>query len=112
MTNTLPALIAALALVESNNNPRAIGDAGKAIGVLQIHPIMVAEANRLAGTTYKWPDSCYSIVNSSNIAAIYFSQWPGASAETLARRWNGGPRGDVKKATVDYWNKVRKHLTP
>jgi hypothetical protein len=29
----------------------------------------------------------------------------------LARKWNGGgPAGDKKKATIAYWNKVKKHL--
>ena len=32
---------------ESKGNERAIGDGGKAVGVLQIHPIMVREANRI-----------------------------------------------------------------
>ena len=31
-------------------------------------------------------------------------------AEIVARRWNGGPRGDRKKATIKYWNKVKSHL--
>lgn len=32
---------------ESRGNTNAIGDSGKAVGVLQIHPIMVREANRI-----------------------------------------------------------------
>ena len=32
---------------ESRGNSSAIGDNGKAVGVLQIHPIMVREANRI-----------------------------------------------------------------
>lgn len=32
---------------ESRGNTNAIGDGGKAVGVLQIHPIMVREANRI-----------------------------------------------------------------
>lgn len=32
---------------ESRGNESAIGDNGKAVGVLQIHPIMVREANRI-----------------------------------------------------------------
>ena len=32
---------------ESRGNTSAIGDGGKAVGVLQIHPIMVREANRI-----------------------------------------------------------------
>lgn len=42
----------ALIHTESKGNPNAVGDSGKAVGVLQIWPIMVKEANRLAGTHY------------------------------------------------------------
>jgi len=31
-------------------------------------------------------------------------------SETIARRWNGGPRGDKKRATIKYWNKVESVL--
>jgi hypothetical protein len=34
----------------------------------------------------------------------------GATTEQLARRWNGGPTGDRKTATVAYWAKVQKAL--
>jgi hypothetical protein len=34
----------------------------------------------------------------------------GATTEQLARRWNGGPTGDRKAATVAYWAKVKKEL--
>ena len=30
--------------------------------------------------------------------------------EVGARRWNGGGRGDKKKATEKYWNKVKQQL--
>jgi hypothetical protein len=31
-------------------------------------------------------------------------------AEIVARRWNGGPRGHKKRATIKYFNKVKKQL--
>jgi len=34
----------------------------------------------------------------------------GATPEQLARRWNGGPRGDTKTATEAYWRKVQKAI--
>ena len=30
--------------------------------------------------------------------------------ETIARSWNGGPRGPKKTATIHYWNKVEKEM--
>lgn len=112
MSTNLIVLISAISTIESNNNPRAVGDNGRAIGILQIHPVMVKEANRLLGTNaYTWPRDCFSVSNSYAIAGVYFSQWPSASYETLARRWNGGPHGDKKKATLVYWRKVKQVLS-
>ena len=47
---------------ESRGNKMAVGDSGKAVGVLQIHPIMVREANRIlkmkngSGVSYTYDD--------------------------------------------------------
>lgn len=50
-------LAEAFAYVESRNNPKAVNKHTKATGVLQIMPIMVEEANRLAGyKKYKLSD--------------------------------------------------------
>ena len=47
-----PQLIDALVAVESRGNAAAVGDSGKALGILQIHATMVADANRIAGTHF------------------------------------------------------------
>ena len=39
--------IEAIIWTESRGNENCIGDSGKAVGVLQIHPVMVREANRI-----------------------------------------------------------------
>jgi len=49
MNELILSIIAALVVVESHGNRNAVGDGGAAIGILQIHSIMVDEANRLAG---------------------------------------------------------------
>ena len=51
-----PRLIEALVRVESNGKANAVGDAGKAFGILQIHEITVKEANRLAQTRFTHAD--------------------------------------------------------
>ena len=45
---------------ESRGDERAIGDSGKAVGVLQIHPIMVREANRILAMQDKSKANYYS----------------------------------------------------
>lgn len=100
-------LLAALIAVESGGNAHAVGDGGRAVGVLQIHPVVVADVNRIAGTHYTLADR-WSPVKSREICTLYLAHYcgPGASAEKMARCWNGGPRGHLKPATVGYWRKV------
>ena len=47
-------LISAFIYVESRGRDDAVGDDGKAVGCLQLHPIMVDEANRLAKPVVKY----------------------------------------------------------
>ena len=61
---------------ESKGDANAIGDSGKAVGVLQIHPIMVREANRILAmkdeskTNYYKYDDRYSREKSIEIFKI------------------------------------------
>ena len=103
-------LIAALITVESNGNDMAIGDGGRAIGALQIHKAVVVDANRIAGTSYTHQQMTNRIA-ARRVCEIYLTHYgKGCTTEQLARRWNGGPTGDRKSATITYWNKVKKHL--
>ena len=49
MHSLIGLMVAALVVVESGGNPSAIGDGGRAVGLLQMWPIAVEEANRLEG---------------------------------------------------------------
>jgi len=103
-------LIAALITVESNGRDNAVGDAGLAIGALQIHRAVVVDANRIAGTSYTH-DQMTNRVAARRVCEIYLSRYAaGKTNEEAARIWNGGPTGHRKSATVSYWNKVKKHL--
>ena len=107
----LPVLIA----VESNGDPNAIGDQGRAVGILQIRECVVADVNRLYHRRFRWPDDCRSEWASTCIAVLYLSHYAGrdASAETWARVWNGGPRGATgtrRRATDGYWRRVQARM--
>ena len=103
-------LIAALITVESNGRDNAIGDGGLAIGALQIHKAVVVDVNRIAGTSYTHQQMT-NRVQARAVCEAYLKHYGrGASTEQLARRWNGGPRGDTKTATEAYWRKVKKEL--
>lgn len=104
-------LIAALIAVESGGDPAAVGDGGRALGCLQIHRAVVQDVNRRYGTQYDHAAARHPR-HAANICRLYLAMHapPGADAETLARIWNGGPRGHIKPATRPYWRKVQKHL--
>ena len=106
----LNSLISALMIVESGNNDQAIGDQGRAIGCLQIHKAVVLDVNKFTGSHYRHQD----MTNRAQARAVceaYLKHYgKGASTEQLARRWNGGPRGDTKTSTEAYWAKAKKHL--
>lgn len=110
-------LIDALIHVESRGNAHAIGDGGKAVGCLQIHPIMVREVNKiirkqkLGVKKYKLKDrfDCEKSIEMFEIWRDYHHE--NSTLEKVARNWNGGPRGHQKTSTLKYWDKVKKKLT-
>jgi soluble lytic murein transglycosylase-like protein len=92
--------------IESEGNPMAVGDNGKAIGLLQIWPIMIHEVNRLLkeerySLEDRW-DSLKSIEMFITYQQIVNPDW---NEELAARRWNGGIRGERNPKTDIYWEK-------
>jgi hypothetical protein len=109
-------LLAALIAVESGGRTHAVGDGGKAVGVLQIHPITVRDVNRIAGTSYQLSDRLCP-AKSRAMATIYLNHYASAKRlgreprlEDMARMWNGGPNGHRKTATLGYWAKVQRAM--
>ena len=103
-------LITALIIVESSGNDLAIGDNGRALGPLQIHRAVVLDVNRLTGSHYRHQDMT-NRVQARAVCQAYLTHYGrGATIEQLARRWNGGPTGDRKTATLAYWAKVKKQI--
>jgi len=107
---TISNLISALIIVESSGNDLAVGDGGKAIGPLQIHRGVVLDVNRITGSHYRHQDMTNRVAARAVCEAYLRHYGKGASTEQLARRWNGGPKGDTKTSTEAYWAKVKKHL--
>jgi hypothetical protein len=105
----------AVCRVESNGNPLAVGDGGRAAGIAQIWAITVRDVNRIAGTNYTLNDR-FDVEKSKAIFQLYVNHYgKGKSDEVKARIWNGGP--NAMKATGQkqinlnrYWAKIKKHL--
>jgi len=112
-------LLTALIFVESRGNDSAIGDrhlvGNEAVGALQIRPIMVKEVNRIlkiqkSNKRFTLKDR---FERDKSIEMFYI--WKNyhhkdSDYETIARNWNGGPKGYKLNRTVKYWNKVEKQL--
>lgn len=95
-------------IVESEYNPSVIGDGGKAVGLLQIHPIMVREVNRILGKKVYTYNDRYDPEKSIEMFEIYQSHYnPDKDLELAARLWNGGPHhGRYKKKVDRYIEKI------
>ena len=111
-------LLNAISTVESHGDLKAIGDKGKAKGVLQIWKSVVDDVNRVYKTNYVHDDA-FDLAKARQIASKYLTYWgkqyqkkteKAPTYEVLARVWNGGPGGYKKPATVEYWNKVKNEL--
>ena len=114
MTNLL-VLISALIVVESSGNDLA--RSGDCLGCLQTRPTVVADVNRIYGTTYAMKDRLsrkYSIEICQRYLEYYCTEERLGRPVTLAdaaRIWNAGPDGRRKGRARQYWYKVRLVLS-
>ncbi len=114
-------VLSAIRVVESNNNPNAVGDSGKAIGVYQIWDSYWKDATEFSGIggTYK---DCFKADYADKVVRAYMKRYATkkrlgreVTMEDIARLHNGGPRAvwakGKKKQNLDkYWAKVQKEL--
>lgn len=106
-------LLRAIAIVESNNDPSAVGDNGNALGVYQIWNVYWQDAIRhipaIGGEYVDVIDTNYA----RQVVIAYWDRYGHRvdySLEGLARIHNGGPTGFRKSATNRYWKKVQENL--
>jgi len=109
-------VLAAIRVVESNNNPNAVGDNGNAIGIYQIWDSYWRDATEFSGIKGSYKD-CYNPVYADKIVRAYMKRYAKprrlgreVTMEDIARIHNGGPNGYKKSATDKYWNKVKRVL--
>jgi hypothetical protein len=104
-----PLLLSALIQIESGGNDQAKGRHGE-LGALQIKPILVRDVNRIMGTHYAHQQVTNRAV-STFIANAYLSHYgKNLSDESLARIWQGGPKGHRKTSTRAYARRVMRQL--
>ena len=109
-----PEFFAALRTVETGSEPNggrdSVGDNGASVGPLQIQRACWLDS-RIAGRY----EDCRDYDYACRVALAYFNRYcPQAvkdhDYETMARIWNGGPRGHKKSATLGYWRKVQQAM--
>jgi hypothetical protein len=124
----IPKLMKALVKVESKGKRYAVGDHGKAFGVLQVHETMVEEYSRISGRYLNHSDM-FNPMKAEMVADVvlrFYAQHiltltgRPATLKELAFIWNGGgeawrraasPIGDSKQRRLEaYWSKVSKNL--
>ena len=85
-------LLLVLIAIESGGKNNAVGDGGKAVGCLQIHPIMVKECNRISGYKRWTLADRLSRRESMKMCSLYLSyqrsRHPNEDWATLGSRWN------------------------
>ena len=112
LSNSAAETLDAINQVEASGKDHAPrGDNGSAVGPLQVHLAAFSDS----GVPGKWED-CEDLAFSRRVALAYWSRYcPDAlrsgDSETMARIWQGGPRGAHHACTLAYWELVKSHLT-
>lgn len=102
---------AALAKVESSNNPKAINKKENALGIYQIRVAYYKDSNVIGKHT-----DVYDPIIAKKVVLAYFQRYEPKALknndfETLARCHNGGCGWRSNKSLTDgYWNKIKKNL--
>lgn len=106
--------------VESNNNPKAIGDTGNAFGVVQIHKACVEDVNRVYGTQY-YHEQMFDEQCASEVFYLYLRYGiklfkirnkAKPTTQDVVRMWNGGIySGYRRESTKKYYKKYLQFKT-
>jgi Destabilase len=103
-------LLDAIAVVESHDNPGAVGDHGRAVGVYQIHRSYWAEGTEILGVAWDYRDA-RDPEKAREVVRAYLSYYGrGKTLLDMARIHNCGPRGYQKAATLAYARKIEQVL--
>jgi len=111
-------IITILIAIETGGHPdpvNAVGDGGKALGILQMHKAYVADAAEHANVDWTHVDAL-DPSKAKDIFLAYMSRYAKIERkpndmsyeEFVSRIHNGGPLGYKKKSTILYWEKFKK----
>ena len=110
-------LVMLLVMIESGGDSKAVGDGGRAVGALQIHPIMVRECNRLTGSQRWTLDDRLDVTESIRMCTLFLSYQQARYRQryghepdmvTLGCSWNTG--NIFRKNPERYAKKLKRSL--
>jgi hypothetical protein len=103
-------LFDAIVEVESQGDPDAVGDGGRAHGLVQAWRGAWQDGCEALGVDWDYAAGVRDAYKCSRIFYAYTSRYGAQSDQERARTWNGGPSGNDRKATLPYWHKVRRAM--
>jgi hypothetical protein len=103
-------LFDAIVKVESRGNPGAVGDRGKARGLVQSRRPAWREGCKELGVHWNYASGVRNSSKCTQIFHAYTSLYGARTDQQRARIWNGGPSGDHHRSTLPYWHKVRRAM--
>jgi hypothetical protein len=105
-------VLAAIRIVESNDDPNAVGDGGDSIGCYQIQKCYWLDAKEFSDLDGTYLD-CYNRGYADRTVRFYMARYATerrlgreVTQEDVARIHNGGPNGYKKECTKKFWKKV------
>ena len=110
-------LVMVLVMIESGGDSKAVGDGGRAVGCLQIHPIMVRECNRLTGRNRWTLNDRKDLTESIRMCTLFLSYQQARYRKkygrdpdmiTLGCSWNTG--NIFRKNPERYAKKLKRSL--
>lgn len=111
---TLEGIYEVLKYSESNGITTAIGDNGKAYGIVQIHKSCVDDVNRIYGTSYTheemFDEACakevFVLYLQAGIDRYVNKHGVLPTEEQVVRMWNGGIyKGHLYRDTIKYYRR-------
>jgi len=116
----LDSIVVGVAKIESNFNTNAVGDNGKAYGLLQIHKEVIDDVNRYYGTTYTH-DEMFDSICAVEVFHLYIKMGisrykkkykKNPDIQHIVRMWNGGIYVGYRiESTKKYWLKYQQYVT-
>lgn len=109
MITNLVAIIAALALTESGNNPQAVGDGGRAVGILQMWPVQVREVNRILGRPIYTLADRRDPAKSKDMCGVFLTYWAPRRGKITPEEIAGLWRNPTGRKVEWYRERFQKH---